>query len=582
MPMWDWNLDWERIQYIWTYKDKAPLLFNSGTFFLLFMAFFGIYILLRNQRRTRILYTIVFSLFFYYLSSGFYFWVLIVSTIIDYYIGNGLHRLPDGPKRTGLLVLSLCSNLGLLAYFKYVNFGIETFNAAAGTDYPLTNIFLPVGISFYTFQTLSYSIDIYRRNLEPAKNIFDFGFFVSFFPQLVAGPIVRAADFIPQIYQKLQLKKYDMSRAFYLIAGGLFKKAVISDYLSVNFVDRVFDNPLLYSGFENLTAVYAYAFQIYCDFSGYSDMAIGLSLLLGFKLPDNFHSPYQSGSITEFWRRWHISLSSWLKDYLYISIGGNRKSSYLTYLGAPLAVLALLSLDGFVMIRPTLLLILPFYLLRFLFPKIRLFGLLGLIATVLVMADAVYLQAWVSLVILKLVLVFWIINLLSHKIKVNFGTYGNLLMTMLIGGLWHGASWKFVIWGALHGGLLALEKLFWKLVPAAKGNKWLRPIGAILTFHFVCFAWIFFRAADFQQAELVIDQILTGFSWSEAYAVVSGYKMVFSILYLALILHMITKQLEDDFIRFFDKTSLVFKALYLATCMYIVLQIANADVQPFI
>ena len=189
------------------------------------------------------------------------------------------------------------------------------------TNYEISEIFLPVGISFYTFQTLSYSIDIYRGKLTPERNILNFAFFVTFFPQLVAGPIVRASEFLPQLRSKLKLSNHNLSKAVFLIGSGLFKKAIISDYISVNYVDRIFDNPLLYSGVENLIGVYAYALQIYCDFSGYSDMAIGLALLLGFYLPINFDSPYKSSSITEFWRRWHISLSSWLKYYLYISLG---------------------------------------------------------------------------------------------------------------------------------------------------------------------------------------------------------------------------------------------------------------------
>lgn len=486
--MGSWNI--EKLSEIWTYQEKAPLLFNSGTFFLLFMLFFGIYILLNKQDKLRIVFTVLFSLFFYYKSSGFYFWVLIFSTCIDYWIGNVLYKSEDGAKRKALLVLSLVSNLGLLAYFKYVNFGISTINELSGSHYELTDIFLPVGISFYTFQTLSYSIDIYRRNLEPAKNIMDFAFFVSFFPQLVAGPIVRAADFIPQMYQKLSLTKSDMSRAFLLITGGLFKKAIISDYISLNFVDRVFDNPLLYSGFENLMAVYGYAFQIYCDFSGYSDIAIGISLLLGFKLPDNFRSPYQSSSITEFWRRWHISLSSWLRDYLYISMGGNRKG------------------------------------------KIR--------------------------------------------------TYINLMLTMLIGGLWHGANWKFVIWGAIHGVLLAIEKILWTFVPV-KGKAWAKIPGAILTFHIVCFAWIFFRASSFEQADIIIKQIrLIQFDWLHISTVIQAYKAVFGMIVLGFALHFIPEKWEQAWHRLFEKTPLVLKASYVAACVWLVIQVARADVQPFI
>ena len=247
------------------------------------------------------------------------------------------------------LMLSIVSNVGLLAFFKYSYFFVDTINSLLGTELQAVNllaafangtfgasfdihdIILPVGISFYTFQTLSYSIDVYRGKIKPCGNIFDFAFFVSFFPQLVAGPIVRASEFLPQIKRPYYLSSSGFGSAIFLIMGGLIKKVVISDYISINFVDRVFETPEMYSGFMNLMAVYGYSIQIYCDFSGYSDIAIGLESLLGFKIPINFNSPYKSQNITDFWRRWHISLSTWLRDYLYISLGGNRKSKIRAY-----------------------------------------------------------------------------------------------------------------------------------------------------------------------------------------------------------------------------------------------------------
>lgn len=235
-------------------------------------------------------------------------------------------------KRKGLVTLSLGVNLGLLAYFKYTNFLGGVIASLMGGEFTALDIFLPVGISFFTFQSLSYTIDVYRKDIKPLTNILDYAFYVSFFPQLVAGPIVRARDFIPQIRKPLFVSQEMFGRGIFLILSGLFKKAIISDYISVNFVERIFDNPTLYSGVENLMGVYGYALQIYCDFSGYSDMAIGIALLLGFHFNLNFNSPYKSASITEFWRRWHISLSSWLRDYLYISLGGNRKGKFRQYL----------------------------------------------------------------------------------------------------------------------------------------------------------------------------------------------------------------------------------------------------------
>lgn len=483
------QLDIHKISEIFVYDAKSPLVFSSGLFLLLFLAFFGIYILTQKAQRLQIVYTVLFSLFFYYKSSGFYFWVLIVSTLIDYQIGNALFRETREARRKLLLVLSLVSNLGILAYFKYTDFGIRNINAIAGTEIPELDIFLPVGISFYTFQTLSYSIDIYRRQLTPAKNIMDFAFFVSFFPQLVAGPIVRAADFIPQIYKRLQLSKQDLGKAFVLICGGLFKKVVISDYLSVNFVDRVFDNPMLYSSVENWAGMYGYAVQIYCDFSGYSDIAIGLSLLLGFHLPDNFNSPYQSASLTEFWRRWHISLSSWLRDYLYIPLGGNRKGLQRTYI--------------------------------------------------------------------------------------------NLLLTMLIGGLWHGANWKFVAWGAIHGIVLAFEKAIAGGTPKTS-TLWKRICGWLITFHIVCFAWIFFRADSFSLAATMIQQMFSGMPEVTLLSLYEGYKPIVGLLLLAFALHFIPQKWVQQFMDFFAKWPMVIQALYVSASIWLVIQVAQADVQPFI
>lgn len=487
------NIDWlnlDKLKAFFIYHLDAPLLFNSGRFFILFLLFYVIYYALRKQHQARIIFTVLFSLYFYYLSSNHYFWVLILSTIVDYYIGQAIHQNPNPKKKKAFLIISLISNLGLLAWFKYVNFGIDSINQVAGTQLPLLDIFLPVGISFYTFQTLSYSIDIYRGNLAPARNIFDFAFFVSFFPQLVAGPIVRAADFIPQMYQKLALSKKDMSQAILLITGGLIKKAVISDYLSVNFVDRVFDNPLLYSGFENILAVYGYAFQIYCDFSGYSDIAIGLSLVLGFKLPINFDSPYQSSSITEFWRRWHISLSSWLRDYLYISMGGNRNG--------------------------------------------------------------------------------------PRRTKMN------LLLTMLIGGLWHGASWKFVVWGGLHGLALALEKWLLPKINPKAGNFLRRELGLFFTFHFVCFCWIFFRADSFITALQVITQIGSGWNLNLISGYLQAYRPIILMLLFAMTLHFIPNKLETWWQNIFSKMPDLLQSFYLTLIIWIVIQAAQSEVQPFI
>ena len=316
----------DKIVQLLQYDPVSPLIFSSGLFLFLFGGFTFFYQFMRREVMLRIVYVTLFSLYFYYKTSGFFFLLLIAVSVSDFLIGKGIARSDRQGLRKGLLALSVALDIGLLIYFKYTNFFIGIVNGLSGHHWlDFQNIFLPVGISFFVFQSISYTADIYRRRIEPLGMWIDYIFFLSFFPQLVAGPIVRARDFIPQIRQNpLTVTREMFGTGIFLILSGLFKKAIISDYISLNFVDRVFDDPLLYSGFENLMGLYGYALQIYCDFSGYSDMAIGIALLLGFHFNKNFDSPYKSATITEFWRRWHISLGSWFRDYVYIPLGGSR------------------------------------------------------------------------------------------------------------------------------------------------------------------------------------------------------------------------------------------------------------------
>ena len=320
-----WDIDFNRLRDVFVYDPQAPMIFSSGIFLWLFAAFILVYLLLQRRLTARLLFVTAFSYYFYYKSSGTYFFLLALVTVTDFFIARLMASSSVRWQRKVWVLVSLVINLGLLCYFKYTNFLGDVFASLVGGTFHHYDIFLPVGISFFTFQSLSYTIDVYRKDITPLTNLLDYAFYVSFFPQLVAGPIVRARDFIPQIRRPLFVSHEMFGRGIFLIASGLFKKAIISDYISVNFVERIFDNPTLYSGVENLMGVYGYALQIYCDFSGYSDMAIGIALLLGFHFNLNFNSPYKSASITEFWRRWHISLSSWFKEYVYIPLGGNRK-----------------------------------------------------------------------------------------------------------------------------------------------------------------------------------------------------------------------------------------------------------------
>lgn len=482
------QLDPAKILHEFVYNADAKLLFNSGFFIFLFLGFLLVYRALLPHQRARVLWVTFFSLYFYYKCAGWYWLLHVIIVVVDFNLARWMEAAPTRQRKTWLLVISLVVNLGMLVYFKY-NIYSELWCELSGDAFDPTKVFLPVGISFFTFQSLSYTIDVYRGQLKALDDMLDYAFFVTFFPQMVAGPIVRAADFLPQINKIPFVSRESFGRAIFLISTGLFKKAVISDYISANFVDRVFDSPLQYTGMENLAAVYGYAMQIYCDFSGYSDMAIGIALLLGFTFPVNFDSPYQSTSVTEFWRRWHISLSTWLRDYLYIPLGGNRKG------------------------------------------KIR--------------------------------------------------TYVNLMLTMLLGGLWHGAALRYIIWGGLHGTALAFERALKTYLPASPGVV-RKAVGGILTFHFVCFCWIFFRAQGMDNVHAMLSQIWYNFEPQYFSAFLEGYAPVVFWIAIGYGLHLLPKNLENMAQKGVTAMPLVFKAAYVLLIAALVMQVKSAEVQPFI
>ncbi len=393
--------------------DKAhPMIFNSGAFFMLFTLFIMIYTIIHKHRIAVSIYVIAFSVFFYYKSSGWYFFILVFTAISDFVFAIAISKTKKLFLKRIWLTLSLGTSLGLLAYFKYTNFFLENFAAIINNNFSPLDIFLPIGISFYTFQSVSYVLDVYWGKLKPTYRFLDYAFFLSFFPQLVAGPIVKAHHFLPQLTKRIKITKEAVYAGLWLLMLGLFKKAIIADYIS-QYNDLIFAAPTNYNGFENLMAMLGYTLQIYCDFSGYSDMAIGLGKIMGFDLGINFNFPYQARNITDFWRRWHISLSSWLRDYVYIPLGGNRKGKRRMYI--------------------------------------------------------------------------------------------NLFITMLVGGLWHGANWKFVFWGAMHGVGLAVHKASQKVLGKIPDNAFFISISWFFTFVFVIFLWIFFRAADIKDEAYSLD-----------------------------------------------------------------------------
>ena len=419
------------------FDPNSPLLFTQFYFWVFFAVVFFFFSFLKSRRLLRNTFLAFVSLFFYYKTSGLFVLILLFSTCSDFFIAKRIDKSIKELSRKLWVALSVVINLAVLAYFKYDYFFTELINQLLGTEFKVFDIFaafgntitgtntfrvdqiiLPVGISFYTFQTISYSVDVYRRLIKPVNNILDFAFYVSFFPQLVAGPIVRANEFIAQLYKPFFLGRRQMGIAVFWILNGLAKKIILGDYLAVNFIDRVIDNPMLFSGFENFMALMLYSLQVYADFSGYTDIAIGVAMLMGFYLPKNFDSPYKATNPANFWKRWHISLSTWLKDYLYIPLGGNRKATFGTW----------------------------FWII--------------LLSALAVMLSGSW---WVTLIILGIVGSILLWSLLQPSKRNKIVTNLNLMVTMLLGGFWHGASWNFMIWGGLNGVGIVVYKVWRQL-----------------------------------------------------------------------------------------------------------------------
>ena len=464
------------------------MLFNSATF----LVFFGVVLLVQRRlpHRPQNLFLLAASLFFYGYWNVELLWLIVFSATVDYLCGRGIEDASGDRRRRALLWTSLVCNLGLLGYFKYAGFFAESFaellrafGMQAST--PTLEILLPVGISFYTFQSMSYTIDVYRDRQAACRSYPDFLLYVSFFPQLVAGPIERAKRLLPQItHPREPLKTGDLVEASKLIVVGFFQKVAIADTLAP-LVDRAFADPGRQDSLSLLLCLYAFAIQIYCDFSGYSKIARGVARLLGIRLVRNFEEPYLARNITEFWRRWHVSLSAWLRDYLYIPLGGNRKGRGRTYV--------------------------------------------------------------------------------------------NLMLTMLLGGLWHGASWNFVLWGGLHGLYLAVHKALGRRDSEQRTGRAAQVAGALGTFHLVCFAWVFFRAETFADARAYLAGLceLTA-RFTPTSLEILGYGLVALLLDLALrlrgrghLLHLVSRNWAVE-------------TAFLSLLVLITLVVGENDVVPFI
>lgn len=569
------------------YDQTSPLLFTQAQFWLFFfIAFLGFSLVHGFGRLWRNTWLLVASLFFYYKTSGNFVLLLMLVTCSDFILAQLIHWTRHSEQNVGkpafrilsnlLIALSVCIDLSFLCYYKYAYFAVDVTNTLFGTAYTIADqIILPVGISFFTFQLISYTTDVYRGLVAPVRNLADFGFYVSFFPQLVAGPIVKATDFVPQIYKPYHISRRLFGVAVFWILNGLAKKVILSDFLAVSFIDRVFANPHLFSGFENLAALFTYSLQVYADFSGYTDIAIGLSMLMGFYLPRNFNSPYKAANCSDFWRRWHISLSRWLKTYLYIPLGGNRSCIFV--------------------------------------PK----------------------------------------NTDPSQQATHKTACGNInsMITMLLGGLWHGASWNFVIWGGLNGIGIVVYKVWhgwdnvkrvvislsllllsasWLLVAHTLG--WLTGLstalvvlvmiyssaiclGAIVkymfcnvqgslpryssrawnilvTFVFITFTRLFFRSSSnldpasanetaWRLARTMIERIGTRWDASPA-DVITAYWQVFALFALGMLIHWLPERVKRRYRLVFASMPLPLLVITTVFIVSIIYQFITSDLQPFI
>ncbi len=611
----------ETLRNIFLYDPTHPLLFTQFYFWAFFGIVYALFALIVESNaklHMRNVFLMAVSWFFYYKTSGIFLLILAFVTLSDWLIAKLIYKYRDTWKSKLWLIVSVVIDLGLLAYFKYAYFFTNMINDLFGWSLQVFDIFayigngfsesgrflvdtiiLPVGISFYIFQVISYTADIYHGRIQPVRNLLDFGFYVSFFPQLVAGPIVRASEFVPQLYKPYHLSRRHFGMAIFWILNGLAKKIILSDYLAVNLIDRVFDNPLLFSGFENLFALFGYSLQVYADFSGYTDIAIGLALLMGFYLPKNFNSPYKSQNPQEFWHRWHMSLSRWLKTYLYIPLGGNRNATFGTYFWIALIALIALVLTG------------------------------SWIGAVIIAAIGII----VAVVALKVP---------SHR-KLLYANL-NSFIVMLLGGLWHGASWNFMIWGGLNGIGMIVNK-FWRvmnwhirvllmmlvtaglygadivwnlpvlhvfkiwsaivcagtvvryivwLIRRNDNQTWLAMVwNVIQTFTFITFTRLFFRSSSnldpatanqvaWETAKNMMNQI--GGAWDNSIILpfIWEYRYVVTLFILGMVIHWLPTKFKQWYRINFALMPLWLMVLVVVVAFVIIYQFITADMQPFI
>lgn len=550
-----------RLIDILTFDPKHVITMAQANFWIFFAVIFFIYSLIHKRTRIRSAYLILVSLFFYYKTSGFFIGVLAFTTIYNYFLGLtiGRHRNEKPKAAQAWMVIGITINVIILCYFKYMYFFTDIYNSLVGANaqvfnvlgfvgngfkdygyFSVDSIIMPLGISFYTFKTIAYLVEVKKGEINPVKSFTDFSFFVTFFPSLVQGPIERGKDFIPQINAKLQITKEMFGIGTFLILKGLIKKMILADYIAVHFLNKVFEDPETYSGMTNIFALMGYSLQVYADFAGYTDMAVGVALLMGYKLRHNFNEPYKAVSCGDFWKRWHITLSSWLKDFIYIPLGGNRNGSYGSWIIVGLSlVFCIFAIDNHVVL---------------------------------------------SVLMGSFIFMFFLL-IVYEPFRFHFNRNINLMLTMLIGGLWHGASWNFVIWGGLNGVGILVYKYWSKISPYEKINHWL-VIGfkVLITWLFITYTRLYFRMPDIDSTLIWYDQVMYNmkFSWKSIEILWQYFQWPVIIILLGYAMHWTPTRAKNWLQGTFVQSPVWAKALAVITVAFVCYQTYSADFVAFI
>ena len=547
----------ERIYQLFSFNVDEPLIFTQLDFWLFFILVMVVFSAIHKQFLVRSIFLTVISLFFYFKTSGLFVLLLGLTLVVNYLFAILVETSEKDRTKKWLIAGSVTFNLLLLGYFKYAYFFTDSFNQLFQTKYEIVNhfalwgngffgegtfldkILIPVGVSFFTFHNISYVVDIYRKEIK-VSSFFDYSFYVTYFPHLVAGPIVRARDFIPQIKQPFTLSKQDFSRALVQITKGLFKKIVLADYIAVHFIDKIADAPEAYPGFVSVLAMWAYSLQIYGDFSGYTDIAIGISRLMGFTLLENFNSPYKAVSVADFWRRWHKSLGSWLRDYLYIPLGGNRSGGIGTY-----------------------------------------------IASTIIFVFLIFITQWYELiyVYVGLMLLYFLCWHLFPKVKNYLNRDLNLLITMVVGGLWHGASENFVIWGTMNGLALIFYQYWKKISPYEQSSAWgIRAWRIFLTFNFITFTRVWFRLDEAGEPIKMLNHIWVhfDFTWDVFVKVLETYQAAFWLILTGFVLHWLPQSWKEKGTQAFEKIPFFLQGIAIAFSVFLMYQAISDTFKPFV